>query len=60
LKKTAIFKGILREKEKKDFIHDHFKKEDLERYKMNTYINLEDILPKLKIARNSINEQYYF
>ena len=41
--KEKKFKGIIRQKEKKDYLHHKMKEKDLEKFKMNTYIDMEKI-----------------
>ena len=60
-KKQKNFRGILREKEKKDYLHSKMKEKDLERFKMNTYIDVDKTKNELKIQSDELTvENFYF
>ncbi len=40
-------------------MHTHFKQKDLDKYKMNTYINLEAIINKMNIPVTPLSAHYY-
>lgn len=54
------FRGILRKKESKDYLHTKLSESDLQKFNMNTWIDLEKYLPLMNIKANSLNTEFYF